>query len=415
LIGRLLRKLLFTLALVAGADLVLFAALDSGAFGDAALLQMGPKASTTDIGYARVRLGYLDRFEPTAIKLRLMSSNPKQRLRMQVSGQELHLLAANGDLLRQASLAGTVTDVANTMVAWSGEGWQMQAFTSVDARDLPAAGLATALDGLVVRLRAAEPATLSWARAKPFGTRFLNGFLALLRFDFGYDRNGRAVAEQLSDRGGRSLMLSVPAFILSTALAIFMAFSAVRRRPGWDKRLQLLATLVMSTSSLAWIFFLRQWFAIDLGWFPLRPWSEPLLPLLLLPILIWVFLSVWPDFLLYRSIVSERAGEGWLQAARARGISPQRLCWKHMLPNLAAPIASLLAVTLPFLILGSLLLERVFDIPGLGGSLIEAVEQHDTNILRALTFLFALGYLFAQWIGDVIAAVCDPRLRRPSA
>ena len=415
MIARLLRKLLFTLALVAGADLVLFTALDSGAFGDAALLQAGPKASTTDIGYARVRLGYLDRFEPTAIKLRLMSADPRQRFRLQTSGKKLQLLAADGTLLRQASLAGTVTDVANTLVTWSGEGWQMQAFTSVDASTLPATGLATALDGLVVRLRASEPATLSWALAKPLSTRFFTGFLALLRFDFGYDRNGRAVSAQLSDRGGRSLMLSVPAFLLSTILAIFMAFRAASRRPGWDKRLQLAATLVMSTSSLAWIFFLRQWFAIDLGWFPLRPWSEPLLPLLLLPILIWVFLSVWPDFLLYRSIVSERASEGWLQAARARGLSPARLCWRHMLPNLAAPIASLLAVTLPFLILGSLLLERVFDIPGLGGSLIEAVEQHDTNILRALTFLFALGYLVAQWFGEVIAATADPRLRRPTA
>jgi peptide/nickel transport system permease protein len=415
LTARLLRKLLFTLALVAGADLVLFTALDSGAFGDAVLLQAGPKASTTDIGYARVRLGYLDRFEPIAIKLRLMSSNPRQRFRLQTADRRLQLLAADGTLLREASLAGTVTQVAKTMVSWSGEGWQMQAFTSIDARDLPAAGLSTALDGLVVRLRASEPTTLSWAQAKPLSTRFLHGFLALLRFDFGYDRNGRAVAEQLSDRGKRSLMLSVPAFVLSTALAIFMAFSAAGRRPRWDKRLQLLATLVMSISSLAWIFFLRQWFAIDFAWFPLRPWSEPLWPLLILPILIWVFLSVWPDFMLYRSIVSERASEGWLQAARARGLSPARLCWRHLLPNLAAPIASLLAVTLPFLILGSLLLERVFDIPGLGGSLIEAVEQHDTNILRALTFLFALGYLFAQWLGEVIAASADPRLRRPSA
>ena len=83
------------------------------------------------------------------------------------------------------------------------------------------------------------------------------------------------------------------------------------------------------------------------------------------------------------------------------------------MPNLAAPVASLLAITLPFLVLGSLLLERVFDIPGLGGSLIEAMEQHDTNILRALTFLFAIGFLFAQWLGEVVATTCDPRLRRP--
>ncbi len=415
MIPRLLRKLLFTLALVAGADLVLFVALDSGAFGDAALLQAGPKASTTDIGYTRVRLGQFERFEPTAIKLRFMSADPRQRMRLQEQDGKLQLLAADGQLLHELTLHGTVNDVAGTMVTWSGEGWQFQAFSAQDASSFPAHGLATALHGLVVRLPANEPATLSWAQAKPLSARFLHGVFGLLRFDFGYDRNGRAVSAQLSDRGARSLLLSVPAFLLTTFLAITMACAAASRRPRWDFRLQLVATLVMSTSSLAWIFFLRQWFAIDLGWFPLRPWSEPLLPLLFLPVLIWVFLAVWPDFLLYRSLVSQRAGEGWLQAARARGIAPVRLCWRHLLPNLGAPIASLLAVTLPFLVLGSLLLERIFDIPGLGGSLMEAIAQHDTNILRALTFLFAIGYLAAQWIGEVIATLSDPRLRRPTS
>jgi peptide/nickel transport system permease protein len=414
LIARLLRRLLFTLALVAGADLVLFTALDSGAFGDAAVLQAGPKASSTDIGYTRLRLGHLRRFEPAAIKLRLTSSDPRRRFRLQAVGEALQLLDADGSLLRELPLRGSVGELAGAMVTWSGEGWQMQAFCDSDSGALPASGMSTALDGLVVRLQAGTAATLPWAEAVPLGTRFLDGFWSLLRFDFGYDRNGRPVAAQLGDRGGRSLLLSVPAFLTTLVLAVALALGAANRRPRWDRRLQLVAALVMSVSSLAWILFLRQWLAIDLHVFPLRPWSEPLLPLLLLPILIWVFLSLWPDFLLYRSIVAQRAEEGWLTAARARGVPPLRLCWRHLLPNLAAPVASLLAVTLPFLVLGSLLLERIFDIPGLGGSLIEAVEQHDTNILRALTFLFALGYLLAQWLGEVIAASCDPRLRRPT-
>lgn len=412
MIARLLRKLLFTLALVAGADLVLFATLDSGLFGDQAIKQVGAKASASDIGYARVRLGILKQFEPSAIRLRLMSSDLSQRMSLQCENGTLSLLAADGTLVRQVPMQGTVGDISRQMVTWSGEGWQIQAFSTTDANDLPAYGLATALDGLSTRLPAGEAATMSWAQAVPISQRFLTSFWSLLRFDFGYDRNGRLVSEQLNQRGGRSLLISLPAFALTMLLAVSLAFSAASRRRRWDRRLQIVAALVMSVSSLAWILFLRQWFIFDLDWFPLRPWSEPILPLLILPILIWVYLSVWPDYLLYRSIVQQRASEGWLRAARARGISPQRLLWRHLLPNLAGPIASMLAVTLPFLVLGSLLLERIFDIPGLGGSLLEAVEQHDVNILRALTFLFALGYLVAQWLGEVIASSCDPRLRR---
>jgi peptide/nickel transport system permease protein len=415
LIARLLRRLLFTLALVAGADLVLFATLDSGLLGDQAIKQVGTKASATDVGYARVRLGILERFEPSAIRLRLLSADRRQRMSLRCESGILSLLAADGTALREAPLRGTVHDIATQMVTWSGEGWQIQAFSTTDSRDLPATGLATALDGLSTRLPAGEAATMAWAKAVPIGQRFLSSFWSLLRFDFGYDRNGRLVSEQLSQRGGRSLLISLPAFALTMMLAVGLAFTAASRRRRWDKRLPLIAALVMSVSSLAWILFLRHCFAFELDWFPLRPWSEPILPLLLLPVLIWVYLSVWPDYLLYRSIVQQRANEGWLRAARARGISPLRLLWRHLLPNLAAPIASLLAVTLPFLVLGSLLLEHIFDIPGLGGSLLEAVEQHDVNILRALTFLFAIGYLLAQWFGEVIASGCDPRLRRAKA
>lgn len=403
---------MFTLALVAGADLVLFATLDSGLLGDQAVMQVGAKASATDIGYARVRLGIFEQFEASAIRLQMQSADPRQRMSLHCENGTLSLHAADGTVLRKVPLQGTVGNISKQMVTWAGEGWMIQAFSTTDANDLPASGLATALDGLSTRLPAGEAATMSWAQAVPISKRFFTSFWSLLRFDFGYDRNGRLVSEQLSQRGGRSLLISLPAFALTMLLAVGLSFTAAGRRRQWDRRLQIVAALVMSVSSLAWILFLRQWFIFDLDWFPLRPWSEPVLPLLILPILIWIYLSVWPDYLLYRSIVEQRASEGWLRAARARGISPQRLLWRHLLPNLAAPIASLLAVTLPFLVLGSLLLERIFDIPGLGGSLLEAVEQHDTNILRALTFLFALGYLFAQWLGEVIASGCDPRLRR---
>ncbi|MCP4092941.1 MAG: ABC transporter permease [Planctomycetes bacterium] len=414
MIARLLHRLLFTLALVAGADLVLFATLDSGLLGDQAIKQVGAKASSTDIGYARVRLGVFEQFEPAAIRLQMLHAERSQRMSLQCDDGILSLVAADGTVLRQVPLQGTVGDISMHMVTWSGEGWQIQAFSTTDAKALPASGLATALNGLSTRLPAGEAATMSWAKATPISKRFLTSFWSLLRFDFGYDRDGRLVSEQLSQRGGRSLMISLPAFALTMVLAIGLACTASGKRRRWDKRLQIIAALVMSVSSLAWILFLRQWFTFDLDWFPLRPWSDPILPLLILPILIWVYLSVWPDYLLYRSIVQQRASEGWLRAARARGISTPRLLWRHLLPNLAAPIASLLAVTLPFLVLGSLLLEHIFDIPGLGGSLLEAVEQHDVNILRALTFLFAIGYLMAQWLGEVIASSCDPRLRGAS-
>ena len=405
-----LRRFLFTLSLVVGADLILFLTLDSGLLGDPAIIEVGPRASATDVGLARLRLGHYEEFDAQALRLQLSTTAGMMDLRFEAHDNIIQIL--DGAVVVSSLPAnGSLSDFAAQLSQLSGDFWSLQAFAPEGAAQLPATGLATALDRLPFLLQDGAPAALPWAKAAPKWSRFLTGLSSLLRFDFGDDRQGRPVADKIRDRGKRSLMLSVPAFALSTLLALGLAMLAAARRRV-DRNLQTLAVIVISVSSLAWILFLRQAFAVDLDWFPMRSWSEPYWPLLALPILIWVWISTWPDFLLYRAIVLERTDQEWMTAARARGLSKRRIWLRHLLPNLAAPLASLLCITLPFLILGSLLLEYMFDIPGLGNSLVKAVKEHDTNLLRALTFLFAVTYLLAQWLGEAIATWCDPRLQR---
>lgn len=414
--ARILRRLLFALSLVAGADLVLFLTLDSGLLGDPSLLELGQRASPKDVGFTRLRHGRFSTFHADAIQARLSSDAGPMDLWVEVSDEET-LLIRDFDTTLATFSSEELPDLgslATALDALSGPTWQLEAFCAEELRSLPLGGTLAAIRGLPLRLKDNTPGSIPWAAVVPPSRRFLEGFTALLRLDFGLDRQGRPVADKLQHRGGRSLLLSIPAFLLSTLLAVALALLASARRRA-DRFLQTLAVLVMSVSSLAWILFLRQWLALDGGWFPVRPWSAPVLPLLLLPILIWVWLSTWPDFLLYRSLARDRVHQDWMLAARARGLPSRRIWWRHFLPNLAAPLASLLSVTLPFLILGSLLLEYVFDIPGLGNTMVEAVQMHDTNLLRALTFLIAIAFLLAQWLGEVVAMVCDPRLREDAA
>lgn len=408
--GKVLRRLLFALSLVAGADLILFLTLDSGLLGDPALIEVGPRASATDVGLARLRLGHYEEFEALAIRVQLASIAGPMDLRLESNGRAIDIFDG-ATKIHSLSVDGSLSELASSLSQLSSDTWSVQAFAPKTSADLPASGVADALHNLPFLIQDGTPDALPWAKPAPTWKRFLSSFSALLRFDFGDDRMGRPVVEKIQNRGKRSLMLSIPAFTLSTIFALALAMLVAARRRA-DRSLQNFAVLVISISSLAWILFLRQLLSADLGWFPARPWAEPFWPLLALPILIWVWLSTWPDFLLYRSLVLERANQDWMLAARARGLSTQRLWLLHLLPNLAAPLASLLCVTLPFLILGSLLLEYMFDIPGLGNSLVDAVKQHDTNLLRALTFLFALAYLFTQWIGEGIGILCDPRLQR---
>ncbi len=406
----LLSRLLFALSLVVGADLVLFLCLDSGLLGDAALQEVGPRATATDVAYARLRLGHFRRLDAESLLVKFHTTNPELEAQLRVQNQELQLNVGSLQTIALPTEALTLQSFASAWNQLQGEDWEFEVFCPPDMAQRPASGLMTALQGLPLRILPQQRTSIPWAEAIPSWQRFGRGLLALCQFDFGTDRQGRPIATQLLSRGKRSLMLSLPAFFLSTFFAIALALWAAARRHR-SRALQTLAVCVMSCSSLAWILLLREVFSIHLHWFPLRTWSAPYLPLLALPILIWVWLSTWPDFLLYLSMVKDRQRKTWMLAARARGLSPMKIWWRHMLPNLAAPISSLLCVTLPFLILGSLLLEFCFDIPGLGNALVNAVQQHDANLLRALTFFFALAYIVAQWLGDLLSAFFDPRLR----
>ena len=262
--------------------------------------------------------------------------------------------------------------------------------------------------GSLIQIYDANGLTRAWAQPASPLLRFARQTGALFSFRFGDNRFGRPILDTLSRRGLVSAQLALPAFALSTLIALGLAIWAVARGPIAERRMIGLAALVMSISGVVWILLLRYIFATQLQWFPLRGLSP-------LPVFIWVSLAIWPDWLLYRAIVATEAQRPHLQAARARGI-PARTIWlKHLLPNILPPILTQVALALPLLFLGSLLLERAFDIPGLGSFIVQAIGDHDHASLRAVTFIAALAYLAASWLADIAAAFADPRSRKEAS
>jgi ABC-type dipeptide/oligopeptide/nickel transport system permease component len=250
------------------------------------------------------------------------------------------------------------------------------------------------------------------ATVEPVSTsmRFANSFSDLLTFDFGDDHNSRSITNTLWHRGLRSLGIAAPSFFFIFIGAYLMAvFAHSSKRTS--RVLNLSAVTFMSLPALLYIFVLRQTFVINLEWAPLRPYSDPVIPLFILPILITVFIGIWPEYLLMRSFIDQRMRQQFMQSARAQGISQRRIWWRHLLPNLAGPLSQHVALNLPFLVLGSLLLETIFNIPGLGISIVDAIQNHDSNMLRAITFLIAIAFLTMQVVATMVARYFDPRQR----
>ena len=236
----------------------------------------------------------------------------------------------------------------------------------------------------------------------------------LLTFDFGRDRDDRRVSDVLLTGVVPSLKLMVPAFCLSEIVTIFLAlFCALYRGTSIDRAFVVLAVFLMSFNAVALIIFFQKFLASDWGYFPISGYDSGLAGYiyLLLPMLIYVALSLGVGIRFNRILMLDEINQDYVRTARAKGASENAVLFHHVLRNALIPLVTRWAVAIPFLYLGSLLLETFFGIPGLGGITLEAIQNADLNTMRAIVFLGAFLFILANLVADVLYGIVDPRVR----
>lgn len=129
------------------------------------------------------------------------------------------------------------------------------------------------------------------------------------------------------------------------------------------------------------------------------------------PIAIAVIAGVGGSVRFYRTVILDEINRDYVRTARAKGVPLPGILFKHVLKNCMLPILTSLVVSIPFLVMGSLLLERFFGVPGLGSLMVSSVSDRDVPIISGLTFLTAAIYVLGLLITDVLYAVFDPRIR----
>lgn len=398
-----LRRLLYAASLAVGASALLFIILESGALGDPVGIRAGKHATHAQRGLARLELGFDETWEPQVLQIKI--SGLSQPLIWDAIPTQSHDLRCEQlAQLPDARAALGISQATEVQVKILNE----------KHKNLPLSGIHQSLKNNSVRLQNNLPQDIGWALTTPPLHRFVQQTAQLFRLNFGTNRQGHAIGQDLWTRGRRSLSLTLPAFLLSTLLAISLALGCSIWTQKSNRFWLWSSSVWMSISSLAWILFFRHIFAVKANLFPVAGWESPFFPYLALPIFIWVFLSLWPDFRLYRAFILEQAKQNYIRTAHAKGLATSRVLWKHLLPNALVPILTHAVMALPFLFLGSLLLEQIFQIPGLGSYTVQAILSADVAILRATTFLFTLCFLTGQWLSDLSCAFLDPRLRRSS-
>ncbi|MGA0224349.1 MAG: ABC transporter permease [bacterium] len=253
----------------------------------------------------------------------------------------------------------------------------------------------------------------------PAPVRYLNWLGEVLQGNLGrsytYDT---PVQELLLNRVELSLPLALLAILLSTGIAIPLGvFAASRHRKVADTGIMGFAQLGVAVPNFWFAILLILLFSVKLGWFSaggFAGWDAGWIPAFKSLVLPAVALALPQAAILARvtrSSVLETVQEDYIRTARAKGLSRSQALWRHAVRNALIPVVTILGLQLSFLLAGTIIIENVFYLPGVGRLLFQAIAQRDLMVVKNLVLVLAATVVLINFLVDLLYAVLDPRLR----
>jgi len=270
----------------------------------------------------------------------------------------------------------------------------------------------------------ARPDTLAALRREmgldlPVAERYVMWLGELMRGDLGrsytYDV---PVADLIAERLWVSLPLAVMAIVISTAIALPVgAWAAAHRGRLLDTLLMGLSQLGVAIPNFWFAILLILLFSVQLGWLPAGGfagydggfWAG--LASLLMPAFALALPQAAILARLTRSAVLEALREDYVRTARAKGLDRRQVLLRHALPNAMIPVVTIMGLQFSFLLAGTIIIENVFYLPGIGRLIFQAIAQRDLITVRDLVVLLAATVVIVNFIVDLLYLWLDPRLR----
>jgi oligopeptide transport system permease protein len=225
-----------------------------------------------------------------------------------------------------------------------------------------------------------------------------------------YRYQDRTVNDIVADGFWVTFQLGIMAFTLSVVVGIPLGILAALGHNRWPDYLTTsVAILGIATPSFILAIMLIVVFSVQLGWFPTGGWKGP--ETWVLPT---VALAGFPIAVIARytrASMLEVTRKDYIRTAQSKGIKDQAVVSRHMIRNALIPVVTILGPTLAFLVTGSFIIERVFNIPGIGQFYLNAISTRDYSLLMAMTMLYAFAVAFLNVVVDVLYAYIDPRIR----
>lgn len=248
--------------------------------------------------------------------------------------------------------------------------------------------------------------------------QYLRWGSAMLRGDFGESWfTGRSIGAELKDRIPVSLELGVLALLLSLVISVPIGLLAAIRQDSWmDYVARGGAILMLSIPSF--------WFGIIIvgvgyyffTWAPPAEYKTPVedpethVRIMMWPILVLGLGLAGTKMRLVRSSLLEVLRLDYIRTARAKGLTERKVLWKHAMRNALIPVVTIIGLQLPFVVAGSVVLENIFLIPGIGRYFLEASTRYDFPITQAIVILVAGTIMVSNLIVDLSYAWLDPQI-----
>ena len=245
---------------------------------------------------------------------------------------------------------------------------------------------------------------------KPLGTQFLMYMQGILHGDFGVSlKNGRDITAIIGESFPVSARLGVSAMIVALILGtIFGSTAALMRNKLPDRIIVFFSTLFTAVPSFVLASLLLLVFCIRLQWVPV--WSATQSNYVL-PV---IALSAYPMAYITRlskTSMLDALSQDYIRTARAKGVSRLMLIFKHALRNSLIPVITYAGPQIAYIITGSMVIETIFTVGGLGSKFISAITNHDYTLIMATTIFLATLMVIANVICDLLYKLVDPRIK----
>ena len=229
-------------------------------------------------------------------------------------------------------------------------------------------------------------------------------------FDFGpsLKQRGRMVIDIIADGMKTSAVLGVTAAFIALGIGVVLgAIAALRRNKLIDRIIMVITTAFVSMPSFIMGSLLLLVFSLKLGWFPANGNADGGL---ILPI---ITLALYPTAYitrLTRSSMLDVLGQDYIRTAKAKGVSGAKIIFGHALKNSLIPVITYFGPMLAYIVTGSLVVEKIFAVPGVGGYFVNSITNRDYPLIMGTTIVLAILIVVMNLVGDILYKVVDPRI-----